>query len=209
MLATAMPSNADQNILGLLAESPQVKRMVRERAAAVTAERASKLRDLRALEAEAATDTPRLIADVERITAEKKKVDAAQFAVDQRLSTALVAKHNYGVAFGRRHDEIEASLRATASPLIASFVAEMNAEWHKARREPLIESTAESERTNPRTGRHEQYIKTNVKLVAERLRAIREVIAAAEQLAISEQDQTDANIGPKLGELAAKLPPMI
>lgn len=209
MLATAMARDADPDILGMLAESPQVKRMLRDRAVVVLAERAAQLRDLRALETEAAAAAPKLAAAIEKVTAEKKKVDAAQRSVDERLSTAIIEKHNFSVEFGRRHDALEAALRATASPLIGKFCEEMRAAWDKTRRSPLIETTAESEKKNPLTGRYDQYIRTNSKLVATRLRAIREVIAAAEDLAITEADQSEATIGARLGELAAKLPPMI
>lgn len=207
MPATARDAPDSSAILGWLADTPAFKRAARDRAATIAAERSALIRDLRALETEAAAETPKLIAAVERITDGRKHAEFALRAVDKRLSTALVAKHNYGVAFGRRHDEIEASLRATASPLIASFVAEMRAAWDKTRRTPLTQETATTATKSAATGRPETYLKTNAAAVARRLRAIHETIRLAEELALSVADQSE--IPALLGELAAKLRPMI
>jgi hypothetical protein len=209
MPATARDVSDSGDILGWIAETPQFKRAARERAAVVVAERAALIRDLQLLETEAAAETPKLLATLDRIAAEKKKIEAVLREVDERLSAAFVAKHNYAVSFARRHDEIEAKLRASGSALIASFVAEMNAEWRRTRREPLTQETAETATKSGATGRTQTYLKTNARLVATRLQKIREVIAGAENLALTEADQSDANIGAKLGELAASLPPMI
>jgi predicted ATPase len=205
--ATARDAPDSSAILGWLAETPAFKRAARERDAAVTAERERLIRELNQLEDAAAAAAPKRDAQLERATADVEKIAATLRAAQQRLATAHKEKHEAAVEFSRQHNRLEAELRATASPLIAAFVAEMNAAWAKTRREPLVESTAESEIRNPRTGRHEQYIRTNVKLVAERMRVIRETILAAQELTMTVADQS--TIPALLGELAAKLPPMI
>jgi hypothetical protein len=163
--------------------------------------------DLRRLEARAAVETPKLAAVEEETAAKLQKAEAATRAAQLMHIKALAARQSFAFDFGREHDRIETELRATASPLIAAFVAEMNAAWDKTRREPLTQETATSDTKSAATGRPETYLKTNAAAVARRLRSIRATILAAEELAISEPDQS--TIPAQLGELAAKLPPMI
>jgi dihydroxyacetone kinase DhaKLM complex PTS-EIIA-like component DhaM len=207
MPAMAMPQDADTGLISIIAGTPAVKKALREHDEAVTAARARLIADVHRIEVVAESETPKLGADAERITAELRKAEAAVQAVQQRLGAALLAKHNFGVAFSRRHDELEAALRATASPLIASFVAEMRAAWDKTRRAPLVQQTATTAAKSEKTGRPETYLATNAALVARRLQAIRETILAAEELALTVADQSE--IPALLGELAARLPSSI
>jgi hypothetical protein len=133
MLAMALPRDADPSaILGWIAETPAFKRAARERVAAITAERGAQLRELRRLKTLAEIEAPKLADAIEKATAEKKKIETALRAVDARLGAAIVAKYNFGVDFGRRHDALEAAaLRASASPIIPKFVSEMNTAWTK------------------------------------------------------------------------------
>jgi hypothetical protein len=200
----AMKHDDDPSIIRLIAETPAVKKALRERDAAVTAKRVKLIGELRQLEAEAEIETPKLAADVERPTADVQKAEAALRGAQQRLATALAARQSFGFDFGRRHDELEAALRASASPLIASFVAEMRDAWTKTRRAPLTQETATTATKSAATGRTATFLKTNAAAVALRLRSINETIAAAEDLATTVANQ--AEIGSLLGALAERLP---
>jgi hypothetical protein len=137
MLAMAMPRDAERSMIELIASTPAVKEALRERDAAVTAERSMLISDLRRLEATAAVETPKLVAAEEETAAKLQKAEAATRAAQLMHIKALAARQSFAFDFGREHDRIETELRATASPLIAAFVAEMNAAWDKTRREPL------------------------------------------------------------------------
>jgi hypothetical protein len=190
----------------LAGDLPAAREALAARSRAVTAERAKLLAELSNLEKSAELKAPRFAAAVDQTTSEVKGAEVALLAAQTKLAAARAAKHTFHVEYDRSHAALWAQLKATASPLIAKFVAEMDQEWVKTRRAPMVEETSTMSERNPRTGRFEQVIRTNAAAVGARLRAILGVIAKAWDLAITEADQSGANIGPLLGALGASLP---
>jgi hypothetical protein len=204
--------------LNALLVSPSARKAQADHAALLLKQRSDLVAEMSKLDEAAARDLPKLRGDVDAATAEFKEAQSSFYGgfynPNTRASASAAgilaqgkfaaAQHKIVVAsfgYSARRDRIEHELRCTASPSVALFISEMRDLW-RATRSTSAETLSHLVR-NPITDRTSEAIASNAASISARMKAIREAIAAAEEIAL-EPDQ--ANVDTRLEKLRQALP---
>jgi hypothetical protein len=146
------------------------------------------------MEREIARDLPKLAARVEAAIAEVKQADVTALEARRAFDRAVSAKAEAAYRLTGGIDRLNAQLRETTSPSITAFLSEMHHEWDRALRGF---SFAHEHETSPVTGFHRSISRHNTQSVQARVAAIRSAIQAAEDMALSEPDQSVVRRSPR------------
>jgi hypothetical protein len=209
MAEAALALVPDQKLLRAIADSPSGKAAASKLAADELAERKRLAAALVDLEKEALSSLPAGREDKADQEAELKAARERVRALEIKLFQSSAGKVGASFAFQARRDELEAKLRATASPLIAAFIREMRQAADETRKEQPRDSSAITR--SPFTGRLVGTPQNNMAAIVLRMHAIRRAIEDAEQLYFVPDQSGMAeqlkSIKQKLPSTAAMSPP--
>lgn len=194
-------NNTSTAVLEALLQSPQAMALADKQARDVSARRKALVTQRGEVEAQAIASWN---ANSKALEDAVRKHEAAKAAVrdaEREVAAAATRRSSGSAQVAASIERIEAELRATSSPLIAEFIAQMWIQW-EATQKTLPITTSEIVR-NPNTGTRAVVAGKPVILPKHRMEAIREVIAAAEGLKL-EADQSQ--VPAKLAEMKASLP---
>jgi hypothetical protein len=188
-------------VIDLIAETPLVKQALAAHQAAIALQRSTQIKELARLQRDWAKIFPGLEAALAAAIAAVKAADLAALEARRRLDIAAGAKAQGYHRFTSSVDRLENQLRQTAEPALKEFRSEMLDALDKARRAAAWSSAHD---INEVTGAGRTITVNNLASVHARTDAIRAAMAAAEELALSELDQS--LIPGRLQELRAALP---
>lgn len=141
-------------------------------------------------------------AEIEAARAAVTELEQKLREAKERFDRARLARASHSHSIAARRDEIVASLRETAPPLIAAFIREMWAEVEKVQKAPVAEEIDGG--VNPITGKRViKNPRSNLAALVIRHAAVRHAIEKAEALKLA-PDQT--SIAAQLEHLRAELP---
>lgn len=188
-------------IVEALRGSPEVASFIEKREHKIAEERQAAAAQLAKLRDDGGAEFQRLTAEIDQALNEYRKAEAALQAAAQKYHGAVNARGAASYRLTAEIDAHERTLIASASPLIAEFIAEMRNEHTRALRAKNIidDETAK----NPNTGAIVGTRRARGATAAQRARAIRDAIAAAEALRL---DADQSGIAQQLAKLRAELP---
>jgi hypothetical protein len=189
------------NVVELIAETPLVREALAQRSAAIALQRSVQIKELARLQREAMKSFPALEAALQAAVTAVKDADRAALEARRRFDRAAGEKAEAAYRYTGAVDRLEDQLRKTASPAIKEFVSEMLTALDETRKAAAWSTTHE---VNEVTGAGRTTTANNLKSLSARIDAVREAIRIAEELALSEADQSV--VPAKLAELRAALP---
>ncbi len=200
---SVQPSKAPpaEVVIDALRDTKIVRDAVAASAAQVLAQRKTLAAELSKIEGDT-TAWEKYTAEIDAARNEVNELNQKLRDAQERLGRAAQARSDSGFSIARRRDEIAATLRETASPLIADFIREMCEAFHETRNSPILSEVA-SEKSLITGKRHQEPARSNAAAVIIRMHCIRRAIEDAEALMLA-PDQTI--VAAELDRLRSALP---
>jgi hypothetical protein len=185
----------------VLRETAPFKAALESQERAAADKRKASAAALTKLEIEAGATFAAFEAERPKVVAELEEARVAMLKASQRAAEYQAKRDGRAANNDRERGILEQQLIDTASPAIAAFVDAMHDAWTETLRRPP--RRLESVKRNPNTGKIEHTVTVTGVTPAERAKAIRTVIEAAEALRL-EADQS--GVPAKLEALRKSIP---